>query len=49
MKLQRKQTAENHIKKIRRKFRKIFSSDQKAQIDIEVLEVEKYIGGLILI
>jgi len=37
MKTPREQTAENYIKEIRRKTRRIFSSEQKIQIVMEAL------------
>jgi transposase len=40
MKTPKKQTAENYIKEIRRKTRRIFTSEQKIQIVIEALRAE---------
>jgi transposase len=46
MKTPKKQTAENYIKEIRRKSRRIFSSEQKTQIVIEALRAEMSIAEL---
>ena len=46
MKTPRKQTAENYIKEIRRKSRRIFSSEQKIQIVMEALRAEMSIAEL---
>ncbi|MFT6324583.1 MAG: hypothetical protein ACJAWO_002148 [Halieaceae bacterium] len=40
MKTQKKQTTENYIKEIRRKTKRIFSSEQKIQIVMEALRAE---------
>lgn len=40
MKTLKKQTAENYIKEIRRKSRRVFTSEQKIQIDMEALRAE---------
>jgi len=46
MKTQKKQTSENYIKEIRRKTRRIFSSEQKIQIVMEALRAETSIAEL---
>ncbi len=40
MKTPKKQTAENYIKEIRRKTRRVFTSEQKIQIVTEALHAE---------
>jgi len=46
MKTQKKQTTENYIKEIRRKTKRIFSSEQKIQIVMEVLRAEMSVAEL---
>lgn len=46
MKTPKKQTAENYIKEIRRKTRRIFSSEQKIQIVMEALRAEMSVAEL---
>jgi transposase len=46
METRKKQTAENYIKDIRRKTRRIFSSEQKIQIIMEALRAESSIAEL---
>jgi transposase len=46
METRTKQTAENYIKDIRRKTRRIFSSEQKIQIIMEALRAESSIAEL---
>jgi transposase len=46
METRKKQTAENYIKDIRRKTRRIFSSEQKIQIIMEALRAESSIAIL---
>ena len=46
METRKKQTAENYIKNIRRKTRRIFSSEQKIQIIMEALRAESSIAEL---
>ncbi len=46
MKTQKRQTSENYIKEIRRKTRRIFSSEQKLQIVMEALRAETSIAEL---
>ena len=43
METRKKQTAENYIKDIRRKTRRLFSSEQKIQIIMEALRAESSI------
>lgn len=46
MKTQKKQTTENFIKEIRRKTKRIFSSEQKIQIVMEALRAEMSVSEL---
>lgn len=46
MEAKKKQTAENFIKEIRRKTRRIFSSEQKIQIVMEALRAEMSVAEL---
>ena len=46
MQTRKKQSAENYIKDIRRKTRRIFSSEQKIQIIMEALRAESSIAEL---
>jgi transposase len=46
METRKKQTAENYIKDIRRKTRRLFSSEQKIQIIMEALRAESSIAEL---
>ena len=46
MKTQKKQTTENFIKEIRRKTKRIFSSEQKIQIVMEALRAEMSVAEL---
>ena len=46
MKTPKKKTAENFIKDIRRKTRRIFSSEQKIQIVMEALRAEMSVAEL---
>jgi transposase len=46
METRKKQSAENYIKDIRRKTRRIFSSEQKIQIIMEALRAESSIAEL---
>lgn len=46
METRKKQTAENYIKDIRRKTRRIFSSEQKIQIIMEALRAESSVAEL---
>lgn len=46
MKTPEKQTAENYIKEIRRKSRRIFSSEQKIQIVMEALRAQMSVSEL---
>lgn len=46
MKTQKKQTTENYIKEIRRKTKRIFSSEQKIQIVMEALRAEMSVAEL---
>lgn len=46
METRKKQLAENYIKDIRRKTRRLFSSEQKIQIIMEVLQAESSIAEL---
>ena len=46
METRKKQTAENYIKDIRRKTRRLFSSEQKIQIIMEALRAESSVAEL---
>lgn len=46
MKTQKKQTTENFIKELRRKTKRIFSSEQKIQIVMEALRAEMFVAEL---
>ena len=46
MKTQKKQTTENFIKEIRRKTKRVFSSEQKIQIVMEALRAEMSVAEL---
>ena len=46
MKTPKKQTAENYIKEIRRKTRRVFTSEQKIQIVTEALRAEMSVAEL---
>lgn len=46
MKTSKRQTTENYIKEIRRKTRRIFSSEQKIQIVMEALRAEMSVAAL---
>lgn len=46
MKTPKKQTAENYIKEIRRKTRRVFTSEQKIQIVMEALRAEMSVAEL---
>jgi transposase len=46
METRKKQSAENYIKDIRRKTRRLFSSEQKIQIIMEALRAESSVAEL---